>query len=180
MMRIPLNSMPSSGFFGFCRRIRFWAAVAVVLCITALGVALFTQTQWGWAPCPLCILQRYAYGATALGFLLFVLKPKTTGLMRFNVLWATLCVVLGAWVALYHVWVLSNPAQTCGIDPLQVTLNNLPWVGLWPALFEADGLCTEPGIALLGVALPLWSALGFAVLALVLLRVVTLGANSGR
>ena len=85
---------------------------------------------------------------------------------------ALLGFVAGAGVAFYHVWVLSNPAQTCGVDPLQNTLNALPWVQYWPDMFVADGLCTDEYPPLWGLSLPMWSGLGFLAQGLVLLIAV--------
>lgn len=107
--------------------------------------------------------------ATALGFLGLVLTKRPSA-------WANVLAVLvlagfvaGAGVAFYHVWVLSNPMQTCGVDPLQNTLNALPWVQFWPDMFMADGLCTEEYPPLLGLSLPMWSGIGFLAQGLVLL-----------
>lgn len=148
---------------------RSWATAGFLIGIGALAAALFFQISKEWFPCPLCILQRYAYMATALGFFGLVLTKRPSA-------WANVLAVLvlagfvaGAGVAFYHVWVLSNPMQTCGVDPLQNTLNALPWVQFWPDMFMADGLCTEEYPPLLGLSLPMWSGVGFLAQGLVLL-----------
>lgn len=145
-----------------------WVTLGLLISVGALCAALFLQISKEWFPCPLCIVQRYAYLATALGFLGMAFTRRQS-------VWSSVCVVLtlagfliGAGVAFYHVWVLSNPAQTCGVDPLQNTLNALPWVHWWPDMFMADGLCTEEYPPLLGLSLPMWSGLGFLLQGLVL------------
>jgi len=148
---------------------RSWASVGFLIGIGALAAALFFQISKEWFPCPLCIVQRYAYIVTILGFF-------GLGFSRRPGFWASVFAlvvlagfVAGAGVAFYHVWVLSNPLQTCGVDPLQNTLNAFPWVQYWPDMFTADGLCTEEYPPLWGLSLPMWSGIGFLVQGLVLL-----------
>ncbi|MEQ9108696.1 MAG: disulfide bond formation protein B [Limnobacter sp.] len=151
---------------------RPWAFLGILISVGALAAALFFQISKEWFPCPLCIVQRYAYMATALGFLgVSLTNPKSifSGLF---VLLTLAGFLAGAAVALYHVWVLSNPMQTCGVDPLQNTLNALPWVQHWPDMFTADGLCTEEYPPLFGLSLPMWSGIGFLAQGLVLLITV--------
>ncbi|MFN4328709.1 MAG: disulfide bond formation protein B [Limnobacter sp.] len=137
------------------------AMAGVLLSAAALGSALYVQEVMQWFPCPLCIVQRYAYLVVASGFLL-ALFSAPHGLMRnFAQAVAGLGAIGGAGAAFYHVWVLANPAQTCGVDPLQLKLNALPWVQWWPAMFTSDGLCSDVYPPLFGLSLPLWSGLGF-------------------
>lgn len=149
-----------------------WATLGFLISAGALTAALFFQISKDWFPCPLCILQRYAYLATLLGFLGIGLSRKG-GFVSGLFAWLTLIGFLaGAGSAFYHVWVLSSPLQTCGVDPLQHTLNALPWVNLWPDMFTADGLCTEEYPPLLGLSLPMWSGIGFVAQVLILLFAV--------
>ena len=151
---------------------RPWATFGFLISVATLAAALFFQISKEWLPCPLCILQRYAYLATALGFLGIGLTSRK-GLMSGAFTLITLTGVLsGAGLAFYHVWVLSNPSQTCGVDPLQITLNALPWVQVWPEMFMSDGLCSEEYPPLFGLSLPMWSGIGFLVQGLVLLITV--------
>lgn len=140
--------------------------VATLLVSTACLVsALYLQESKGWFPCALCVLQRYAYlGTGFLALLGVVLGPKLPlQLGRGLIAVAALCALVGLGTAAYHVWVLSNPGTTCGVDPLQIKLNALPWTGWWPMMFEADGLCTAEYPPFLGLHLPAWSAIGFVV-----------------
>ncbi|MCE2746191.1 MAG: disulfide bond formation protein B [Burkholderiales bacterium] len=145
-----------------------WACFGLVISLGALAAALFLQISKEWFPCPLCIIQRYAYLVTALGFLGICFFSRKGVLSTLFVLLTLTGFLAGAGVAFYHVWVLANPAQTCGVDPLQNTLNALPWVQYWPDMFVADGLCTDEYPPLLGLSLPMWSGLGFLALGVVL------------
>lgn len=145
-----------------------WATLGLLVSVFALAAALYLQINKSWFPCPLCILQRYAYMATALGFLGFWLVGGRGACLTVLKLFTGLAAFTGAGLAFYHVWVLAHPQQTCGVDPLQLTLNALPWVSLWPNLFESDGLCSDVYPPLLGLDLPAWSGLGFVALGLLL------------
>lgn len=140
------------------------AALGFLISVFALGAALYLQINKDWFPCPLCILQRYAYMATALGFALCWVSSGRGGLFSVSRASAFAGALSGAGLAAYHVWVLANPQQTCGVDPLQLKLNAMPWVQWWPAMFESDGLCSDVYPPLFGLSLPAWSGIGFFVL----------------
>ncbi|WP_370261746.1 disulfide bond formation protein B [Limnobacter sp.] len=145
-----------------------WAGVGLAVCLGALAAALYLQIVLNWFPCPLCIVQRYAYLVAAIGFLGLLLVGPRSWLAKGLMGAVVLAVLGGLGTAAYHVWVLSNPMQTCGVDPLQTRLNELPWVAYWPDMFVADGLCTAEYPPLLGLSLPMWSGIGFVLLGLVL------------
>lgn len=148
---------------------RVWAVWGFLFCVLALSSAVYLQISKNWFPCPLCILQRYAYVLAALGFLCCAFSQGRSGLFSALKFLTLLAVLGGAGAAFYHVWVLAHPRQTCGIDPLQTSLNALPWVQWWPELFESDGFCSDPYPPLFGLHLPMWSGLGFVALAVLVL-----------
>ena len=130
-----------------------------------LGGALWMQRQ-GFAPCPLCILQRMAY----LGVLGFALAAAGA-VRRGNAAVAGAASALGVasaaaglGVALRHVWLVLHPGQTCGLDPLATVINNWSVTHWFPWMFRADGFCADTP-SLFGLSLPFWSALGFVFLA---------------
>lgn len=120
-------------------------------------------------PCPLCILQRVGYLGIALSCLLAAgfspLRKLFHGL-------AVLAAGYGAAVAGHHVWLLSHPGTSCGIDPLELWINQFQVVQNLPWLFKADGLCSAKLPAILGLQVPEWSLLWFS--ALLILLIVTL------
>jgi len=137
-----------------------WPLLLVLLTsVLSLGAALYLQESKGWYPCALCIAQRYAYMGAGVLALLGVFSAGVSRKLWVSL--AMLSAVLGLGVAAYHVWVLAHPGVSCGVDPLQVKLNALPWVQYWPVMFEADGLCTAEYPPFFGLDLPAWSALGF-------------------
>lgn len=150
----------------------------LLISIACLTSAIYLQESKGWFPCALCVMQRYAYLGTAFFALLALVfasgvssaestpssnKSLPLFLSRGWVVLAVVSALAGLGTAAYHVWVLSNPGATCGVDPLQIKLNALPWTGWWPMMFEADGLCTAEYPPFFGLDLPAWSAIGFVV-----------------
>ncbi|WP_337233188.1 disulfide bond formation protein B, partial [Vibrio cholerae] len=79
-----------------------WASLGLAISLGALGLALFFQIGKEWFPCPLCIIQRYAYLVTALGFLGIGLTSRKSMWSAVFVLLALLGFVAGAGVAFYH------------------------------------------------------------------------------
>ncbi len=116
-------------------------------------------------PCPLCILQRVGYLGIAVACVMAVSFNPLRKL--FHAL-AILAAGYGAAVAGHHVWLLSHPGASCGIDPLELWINQFQVVQGLPWLFKADGLCSAQLPAILGLQVPEWSLLWFSVLLIVL------------
>ena len=117
-------------------------------------------------PCPLCILQRVGYLAIAIFCFLVV------GIAPFRKLFHALALLSAAYgvsVAGRQVWLLSHPETSCGIDPLEIWINQFQLSKDIPWLFKADGLCSAKLPAILGLQVPEWSLFWFSVLFLVLL-----------
>ncbi len=137
-----------------------------VIAISLLGVGLYLQFVREMAPCPLCIMQRYAFVAVAIFSLLAFALPKFA--TRISTALALLAAVTGAVIAGWHLWVKAHPAVSCGIDPLETSLNKLFTARLMPYLFQADGFCTTEYDPILGLSIPQWSLIWFAMFTVVL------------
>lgn len=136
------------------------------LCIALLGGALYLQYVKDMQPCPLCVIQRYAFVAIAVICLVFAILPRV--LSRLGAALASLAALAGAGSAGWHLWIKAHPGTSCGIDPLETALNALPsakWLGF---LFNADGLCAATYPPILGLSIPQWSLTWFLILAFVL------------
>jgi disulfide bond formation protein DsbB len=142
-------------------------AVAFI-CIALLGAALYLQFVENMLPCPLCVLQRYAFAVVALICVITALLPN--GALKPGAILATLASLAGAGVAGWHIYIKAHPTVSCGIDPLETSLNTIPTAKLLPFLFQADGLCTTEYAPILGLSLPQWALFWFVVIAIVLLR----------
>ena len=129
--------------------------------IALVGAALYLQHVQGMLPCPLCVIQRYLFLAIALFSLVGAFganRKPGAGL-------ALLGAVGGLGVAGKHLYVLAHPGFSCGIDPVETALNRIPTATLMPWIFRADGLCENATDTLLGLSVPQWSAVWFAILA---------------
>lgn len=141
----------------------------LIVAITSIGLlafALYLQHGMNMQPCPMCILQRYAFVAVALIGLVFAALPR--GAVRFGAGLGVLAAIAGAGMAGRHLWIIANPSISCGIDPLETSLNTIPTATLLPLLFKADGLCTTLYEPILGLSIPQWSLAWFIIFALVL------------
>jgi disulfide bond formation protein DsbB len=138
-----------------------------VIALSLVGFALFLQHVKGQMPCPLCVIQRYAFVVLALICFLFAALPR--GAVRFGSLLGALTALGGAGVAGWHIWVKANPSVSCGIDPMETALNRLPTAELLPTVFKADGFCSAEYPPILGLSNPQWSLIWFVALALVLI-----------
>ncbi len=142
--------------------------IAIALaCTGLLGFALYLQYGRDMLPCPLCILQRYAFAGVALLCLLAVALPDRW--QRLGIGLASLAALAGVGVALRHLWIKAHPSTSCGIDPLETSLNTIPTAKLLPWLFQADGLCTTEYDAILGLSIPQWSLAWLSLFLIVLL-----------
>jgi len=135
-------------------------------CLALLGVALYLQHVQNMLPCPLCIIQRYAFAAVGLICLIFALLPGNA--IRLGAALGALAALAGAGTAGWHLWVKAHPAITCGIDPLETSLNTIPTAKMLPFLFQADGLCTTDYPPIFGLSIPQWSLAWFILFTLAL------------
>ena len=144
----------------------------LLLSFFALSLVLFAVIlqQVGYQgvsflPCPLCILQRVGYLGIALTCLL---AAGFSPIRRLFHGLAVLAAAYGVGVAGHHVWLLFHPGASCGIDPLELWINQFQIVQGLPWLFKADGLCSAQLPAILGLQVPEWSLVWFSVLLIVL------------
>ena len=137
-------------------------------CIALLGVAMVLQHVMDMLPCPLCVIQRYLFLGIALACLLGVFS----GQQKMGAGLGLLGALGGMGVAGKHLYVLANPGLSCGIDPLQTSLNKIFTAEYLPFMFQADGLCEDALAPLFGLSIPQWSFLWFALLGIALIRIL--------
>ena len=142
-----------------------------IVCASLLGFALFIQ-HIGWQgvhypPCPLCILQRIAFLLIALFCLMAYCFSKQRKYFHYL---ASLASVLGLAIALRHQWVIAHPEASCGIDPLEVFINQFRLVQAAPLFFKADGFCSMPLPPIFFLSVPTWSLLFFCFCFILLIK----------
>lgn len=139
--------------------------LTALACIAMLAVGLYLQQVLDMLPCPLCILQRYAFAAVALACLVTVVLPASA--TRMGAALAGAASLTGAGIAIRHLWVKAHPEISCGIDPLETALNKVFIAEWFPTLFQPDGLCSTEYAPILGLSIPQWALAWFTVFAIV-------------
>lgn len=148
------------------------ALLAISLVSFALiGAALYLQHAKEMLPCPLCVIQRYLFLAVGIAALAGALTHK----IRAGAAVALLAALGGLGVVGKHLYVLANPGFSCGIDPMETTLNKIPTAELMPWMFRAEGLCESATDTLFGLSIPQWAAVWFVLLTLALVAVLVTG-----
>lgn len=142
-----------------------YAAVFVVS--TALiAFALYLQHAQALEPCPMCILQRYAFIAiAAVALVAAIHSPRGTALVVYSGLVA-LFALTGAGIAARHAWLQHFPVKSfsCGAD-LGYLLNTFPLAKALPAIFSGTGECSKVDWRLLGLSIPEWALVWFIIFA---------------
>ena len=135
-----------------------------VICLALIGGALYMQIVLGEAPCPLCILQRYALLLIAIFAFIGAAMPGRRSLTVFEVL-VVLSAIGGIAAAGRHVYILAHPAVSCGLDVLQPIVDGLPLAAVFPLGFQVDGFCSPPSPPVLGLSLAQWALVAFVMTA---------------
>jgi disulfide bond formation protein DsbB len=137
-------------------------------CAAMMAYALYAQHGLGLEPCPLCILQRMAVIAVGVAFLAGALhSPRGGGRLVYAGL-ALLAAAAGGGVAAHHVWLQSLPADqvpACG-PGFDYMMDAFPLSQALRMIFAGSGECAEIDWTLFGLSMPVWTLVGFVVLAL--------------
>lgn len=145
---------------------RIYNFAGFILCTGLLGFGLYLQHVKGLEPCPLCILQRIAFIALAVTFLVAALhNPRRKGAVFYYVA-QFIFAAAGAIVAGRQVWLQTFPSPTasCGAD-LSYMMETLPSDKLLGAIFRGTGDCSEVVWRFLGLSIPAWALLFFVAIA---------------
>ncbi|MEG6507824.1 disulfide bond formation protein B [Methyloligella sp. 2.7D] len=123
--------------------------------LTIIGALAFQY--YGYAPCHLCLLERYAFyfgvPTAALAFALTALRP---GFSRFLLLLVGLGFLINFGLSVYHVGVewqwWAGPASCTGATDAS------DWRALAEQLKNTDVVrCDEPAVTVLGFSLAFWN-----------------------
>ena len=141
-----------------------------LLCAALLAYALYVQFGMLMLPCPLCILQRLAFAAMGIVFLVGGLhSPKgKVGRAAYGLL-AFAAAAAGAGVAGRHVWLQSLPASevplctSMGLDYMVEAMGPLKALS---SVLAGSGECAKVDWTFLGLSMPAWTLAWFVGLGL--------------
>ena len=142
----------------------FFAALFVA-CAGLLAFAIYLQEVVGLEPCPMCILQRYAFVVIGITALVAAIHGPRRGvaLKAYGSLVALFAIV-GAGVAIRHSYLQHFPPkmESCGTD-LEFLVNTFPISQALPKIFAGTGSCSKVDWTLLGLSIPEWALMWFAI-----------------
>jgi disulfide bond formation protein DsbB len=136
-----------------------------LLCLGLISFGLYLQHEEGLIPCPMCILQRYAFtscGILSLFATLFANSKISTKVFGGAV---GIFSLMGASIAARHVWLEHYPPEVfdCGAD-LEFMVNTFPVGEALPMIFRGTGDCSQVLWSFLGLSIAEWSLIWFAVI----------------
>jgi disulfide bond formation protein DsbB len=145
-------------------RSAYAAIAAVAFGLIAFGLVL--QHGMGLQPCPLCILQRFAYLAVGIfAAAAALLAPRPVA--RVSGVLMLLAALTGGGIAAWHVWLQMNPESlSCG-PGLATMMENFPLTEVLSKIFRGSGDCSEAAWVFLGLSIAGWSLVWFAILSVV-------------
>ena len=137
----------------------------LALSITALGLlsfGLYLQHIVGLEPCPMCIMQRYAFATAALiGLIAAIHAPGRSGERVYAVLIGA-AALTGGTIAARQSWMQINPPLIPECGPgLEFMLESFPLAQALPMIFRGAGDCTVIEWTFLGLSIANWSLVSF-------------------
>lgn len=131
--------------------------------IGLLGFGLYLQHVKGLEPCPMCVMQRYAFLAVALIALVGGIHgPGRTGSRIYAAL-IGLGALTGGGIAARQTWMQFDPPAIPECGPgLEFMLESFPLGEALPMIFRGAGDCAAVDWTFLGLSIANWSLLSFA------------------
>src|SRR5258707_15496294 len=140
-------------------------ALTFLACAGLIALALYPQEQEGLEPCPMCILQRYAFAVIGIVALAGAIHGPRGGIMLkvYGGLIA-LFAIAGGGVAMRHSYLQHFPPkmESCGTD-LEFLVNTFPISQALPKIFAGTGSCSKVDWKMLGLSIPEWAIVWFAI-----------------
>lgn len=143
--------------------------VFLLMCLFCIGMLAFSQYLQhivGLDPCPMCIVQRYAFVLVALLAGLAAAGHRR-GVHIAGALLLLPAAGFGAYVAARQSWLQWYPPEvvSCGRD-FYGMIENFPLQRAIPMIFKGSGDCSKVDWTLLGGSIANWTFLSFLALGL--------------
>lgn len=142
-------------------------AAGFLTCASLLGYALYVQYQMLMLPCPMCILQRVAFAAMAVLFLIGALHGPGQWRGRVYAVLVALAGVAGAVLAGRHYQIQHLPPDEiplCTGMGLDYMLDAFPLQEVVARVFTGSGECAKIDWTFLGLSMPGWTFICFVLL----------------
>ncbi len=146
------------------RTSRIFFVLVFLVCAGLLAAALYLQEEVGLDPCPLCILQRYAFTAVGLAALVAAIHGPRGGAAKAYGVLVLVLALAGASVSARQSYIQHYPPQTasCGTD-LEFIVNTFPISQALPKIFAGTGDCAAVHWRLLGLSIAEWALVWFVI-----------------
>ena len=133
-----------------------------VLAAALLGFGLYLQHGVGLQPCPMCIMQRYAFLLAALLALAAALHGPGPAGVRVYAALIGLAALTGGGIAAWQSWLQFDPPLIPECGPgLEFMLESFPLAESLPMIFRGAGDCSVVDWTFLGLSIANWSLLNF-------------------
>jgi disulfide bond formation protein DsbB len=156
---------------------RRWLLGIALLCVAAVGAAVFTQYVWGMQPCPWCVLQRAIFSAIAIVALLAAMLPLA--LQRAGLGLVALLADAGVVAAVWQHFVAAEQAS-CAMTLADRIMGGLGLDALWPEVYMATASCAEAKVHLVGMPYEFWSGALFAIISVAAVWLLVQGLRHRR
>jgi disulfide bond formation protein DsbB len=141
-------------------------AAIFIACAGLLAFGLYLQEEKGLDPCPLCILQRYAFVAIGIVSLAAAIHGPRRGIaLKLYGALAALFAIAGGGTSIRQSWLQHNPPKvvSCGAD-LEGLLENFPLTQALPKIFAGSGDCAIVTWRFLGLSIAEWALVWFVMI----------------
>ena len=142
---------------------RKYYGLGFILVAMLLLTSLYLQFYDGFQPCPLCMLQRFAFLLLGVFYLIGLLCYKWGFLRVTASVLALLSAMLGLALAGRQIWLQHFPSANgteCGVS-LEYMLQVLPLNEVAQRIFQGTAECTARGWEFLYLNMAEWSLLWF-------------------
>ena len=137
-------------------------ALISVACVAMLAFGMYLQHVVGLEPCPMCIMQRYAFATAALIALIAAIHAPGRSGERAYALLIGAAALTGGTIAARQSWMQINPPLIPECGPgLEFMLESFPLAQALPMIFRGAGDCTVIEWTFLGLSIANWSLVSF-------------------
>lgn len=141
---------------------RLLALLLFAACAALLAFGLYLQHAQGIEPCPMCIMQRYAFATAALIALIAGVHAPGRGGERIYAALIGAAALTGGTIAARQSWMQLNPPLIPECGPgLEFMLESFPLAQALPMIFRGAGDCTVIEWTFLGLSIANWSLVSF-------------------